>query len=68
MSDQDNGTAWTEEAAACAIYGADQAHPGRITFIIDCEYVITINTDIPGQASWDYLSNCISEDAFLPSF
>lgn len=57
---------FTEELQATVIYSTDNK-PSVITFLIG-EYVITIDTARSGAAYWDYLENCISEDAFIPSF
>lgn len=58
----------TEELTATAIYAANEYNqPTLIIFLIG-EYVITIDTAAPGAARWNYLENCISDEAFIPCF
>lgn len=51
-----------EEGQASILYSSDPGNKDYITFIIDNYYVITIDQNTPGQASWDILDNVLTFD------
>ena len=51
----------SEELSATAIYSEnDQGMSTKLTFIIDNYYVVTIDTERPGEAQWSYLQDLIN--------